>query len=136
MRGILLDTSAYSAYRRGHQEIGAVVKEAPRVALNVIVLGELLHGFRAGGRLAGNLADLARLRTVPRFRLLALDEETADSYARIIVELRRAGTPIPTNDIWIAASAMQHGLEVVTADRHFLSVPLIVTHCFEGPHRP
>jgi predicted nucleic acid-binding protein len=132
MRGILLDTSAFSAHRRGHPEIGAAVKEAPNVALNAIVLGELLHGFRAGSRSASNLADLARLRSVPRFRILALDEDTADYYARLIVELRRAATPIPTNDIWIAASAMQHGLEILTTDRHFLGLPMLAVRCFDA----
>lgn len=132
MNGILLDTSAFSAHRRGHPEIGAALKETPIAALNSIVLGELLHGFRAGARLASNLADLARLRSVPRFRILAVDEDTADFYARIIVELRRAGTPIPTNDIWIAASAMQHGLEVLTTDRHYLGVPMLAVRCFDA----
>jgi predicted nucleic acid-binding protein len=132
MRGVLFDTSAFSAYRRGHPEIESAVKEATSAALNVIALGELLHGFRGGGKLKGNLADLARLRSVPRFRILPLDEDTADSYARIILELRRAGTPIPTNDIWIAASAMQHGLEILTTDRHFLRLPMLAVRCFDA----
>ena len=59
-------------------------------------------------------------------KVVAIDEETAGRYAAIVTGLRNAGTPIPTNDIWIAATAMQHGLEVLTADARFGKVPQIV----------
>jgi predicted nucleic acid-binding protein len=130
MRAILLDTSAFSAHRRGHPEVSAAIAEARTVALNTVVLGELLDGFRRGSRYERNLADLDAFRSSPRFEMLSLGEETAGAYAQILGDLRRAGTPVPTNDIWIAASALQHGRLLLTLDRHFLHLPLIAVQCF------
>jgi len=127
---VLLDTSAYSAHRRGHVEIAATIQAARSVAINAVALGELLRGFRSGGRFDKNLRDLDRFRSSPRFRLLAVDEDTADCYSRIVIELRKMGTPIPSNDAWIAASALQHGLEILTTDPHFRRVPMLSVRCF------
>src|SRR5262245_38649452 len=112
MSHLLLDTSAFAAHMRGHRGVVDAVSRAQTVGLNVIALGEILRGFHGGARLAPNLALLARFRSSPRFRLLPIDEDTADRYARIVDGLRRAGTPIPTNDCWIAASALQHNREL------------------------
>lgn len=136
MRQILLDTSAWTAHRRGHPEVAEAVASADSVAINVTVLGELLQGFRAGSRPEKNRADLERFRSSPRFRLLALDEDTADRYALIVTQLRRAGTPIPTNDCWIAASAYQHGLELLTTDHHFLAVSMVAVRYFDAGLSP
>ncbi len=79
------------------------------------------------------LADLrerVRYQRSPRVSVLVLDEETSDRYATILPSLRRAGRPIPTNDLWIAASAMQHGLSVVTTHEHFERVPQILVERF------
>lgn len=127
---VLLDTSAYSAFRKGNDELIAAVRGAPVVAMNIVVLAELLEGFRRGTRLESNLSDLGAFRTSPRFQLLDLDETTAERYALIVGQLRRAGTPIPTNDVWIAASALQHGCTVLTTDRHFLDVPSVSVRHF------
>jgi len=89
------------------------------------VLGELYAGFRRGTREEKNRIELERFRRSPRTRTVTVDEETAEFYAQILTHLREAGTPIPTNDIWIAASAMQAGLRVVTSDVHFTHVPQI-----------
>jgi len=59
-------------------------------------------------------------------RIVEIDEETAERYAVVTDYLRRAGTPVPTNDLWIAASAMQHGLKVLTADAHYLKIPQVI----------
>ena len=83
--------------------------------------------FRRGKRLEENLERLDRFRASPRVRTVALDEETAHRYSEIVAYLRQAGTPIPTNDVWIAASAMQLGLRVVTTDSHFERVPQVAS---------
>lgn len=130
MKHLLLDTSAFSALLRGHRGVVELVASADTVALSVTVLAEILQGFRSGRGLEKNLEALERFRSSPRFRLLSLDEDTADRYARLVDGLRRTGAAIPTNDCWIAASALQHDRELVTMDRHFLLVPMLAVQCF------
>jgi tRNA(fMet)-specific endonuclease VapC len=86
----------------------------------------LLGGFRAGGRLEKNLAIWNAFLSQPYVERLVLSGESADRYGRIWAELRRKGTPIPANDIWIAAQAMETGVEVVSFDGHFECVPGLV----------
>jgi tRNA(fMet)-specific endonuclease VapC len=93
------------------------------MGFSVVSLGELLAGFRAGSQEAKNRQQVGLFLDSPRVRLLTIDEETADFYAVIVLALKRAGTPIPTNDIWIAAVAQRHGLPVYTRDAHFQAVP-------------
>ena len=126
MTRLLVDTSAYSAFLRGHEAFIEEIGRAGELAMTPIVLGELLAGFRKGARFDRNLERLREFLTSPRARFLAIDDETADRYSIVRDDLRRAGTPIPTNDLWIAASAMQHGLRVLTTDPHFRRVSQIV----------
>ena len=119
MRAILLDTNAYTAFMLGAAEVVDVVAHADRLYLNSIVLGELLGGFAAGTREPTNRAELARFLNSPRVEVLPITADTADSYALIYAGLRRKGHPIPTNDLWIAASAMEHGAALLTRDAHF-----------------
>ena len=119
MRAILLDTNAYTAFMLGAAEVVDVVAHADRLYLNSIVLGELLGGFAAGTREPTNRAELARFLASPRVEVLPITADTADSYALIYAGLRRKGHPIPTNDLWIAASAMEHGAALLTRDAHF-----------------
>jgi len=119
MRAILLDTNAYTAFMLGATEVVDVVAHADRLYLNSIVLGELLGGFAAGTREPKNRAELARFLDSPRVEVLPIKADTADSYALIYAGLRRKGHPIPTNDLWIAASAMEHGAALLTRDAHF-----------------
>lgn len=128
---ICLDTSGYSAFKRGHEPAVEVIRRASDIVLPATVLGELFAGFRQGRQGARNLEELEAFRRSPRVRVASVDEETALSYAEILAHLRRTGTPIPTNDIWIAASAMQMGLRVVTADAHFALVPHIAVELLE-----
>lgn len=123
---LLVDTSAYSAFLRGHEAVREEIGRADELAMTPIVLGELLAGFRKGTQFDRNLERLREFLTSPRARFLTVDDETADRYSIIRDDLRRAGTPIPTNDLWIAASAMQHGLTVVTTDPHFRRTSQIV----------
>lgn len=126
MNRVLLDTSAYSALMRGDERVVEALREADEVCLIPIVLGELKAGFMAGTRRRANEAILREFLDSPRARVIPLDEETSERYAVIVQSLRKAGTPIPTNDLWIAASAMQHGLKLLTTDAHFQKVPQIV----------
>jgi tRNA(fMet)-specific endonuclease VapC len=127
----VLDTSAYSAFMRGHGELKLTLQRADRIVLTPIVLGELGAGFRAGSHQKKNEAELSHFLSSPRVDVVAVDAETAERYAVILHGLRQAGTPIPTNDIWIAASAMQHGLRVLTTDLHYDRIPQIIVERYE-----
>lgn len=126
MRRILADTSAYSAFLRGHSGAGTALREADEIRVTPVVLGELLAGYRRGNRRRDNEADLRRFLASPRVGVVGIDEETAEAYAAIVTFLRTTGAMMPTNDLWIAASAMQHGLTVLTTDTDFLRIPQIL----------
>lgn len=119
VKGILLDTNGYAAFRKGVPEAVSIVRHAPFIGFNTIILGELLGGFAAGTREASNRQALERFLGAEGVSVFPLDERTAEQYGRIYSDLRREGKPIPTNDMWIAASALQHGLAVFTYDEHF-----------------
>jgi tRNA(fMet)-specific endonuclease VapC len=123
---LALDTNAYSGFLRGEARCVDVVRRATQIHLPVIVLGELRAGFAAGGRETENLADLGRFLASPRVSVVAADERTAEVYARVYLQLRRRGMPIPTNDLWIAAVCIQHGLALCTADAHFAHVEALI----------
>lgn len=116
---LCLDTSAYSHFKAGHRGAIAVISTAKTVAVPVIVLGELRAGFRLGGRHDKNEAELRDFLGNPAVQVLNVDEEASFHYAEIFVELRRQGTPVPTNDMWIAALAIREGATVLTFDAHF-----------------
>ncbi|MGA7741541.1 MAG: type II toxin-antitoxin system VapC family toxin [Polyangia bacterium] len=126
MTRILADTSAYSAFFRGHAGVKALFQKVDEIVLSPVVLGELRAGFMAGAHRRKNERELDLFLRSSRVSVASLDEETAGCYAAVVHGLRLAGTPIPTNDIWIAASAMQHGLRVITTDRHFAKIPQIL----------
>ncbi|MGH2437484.1 MAG: type II toxin-antitoxin system VapC family toxin, partial [bacterium] len=96
------------------------------------VLGELHAGFVRGAHSRKNEHELERFLSSSRVHILDVDRETATRYAVILNALRTAGTPIPTNDIWIAASAMQHGLNIITTDAHYRHVGQVLVDYF-GP---
>lgn len=127
---LLLDTSGYSAFMRGHEHIRRAVRTNEEIFLNSIVIGELTAGFIKGSRRKKNEAELRRFLASPRVGLLDVTEETAERYALILNGLWQAGTPIPTNDIWIAATAMEYGLSVVTTDDHYQKIPQIMVAYF------
>ena len=127
---LLVDTSAYSAFMRGHGEIKVALQEADEIFVNSIVLGELRAGFIKGRRRRKNDDELNTFLASPRVKLLDVTEETAERYAVILNSRWQAGTPIPTNDIWIAASAMEYGLELLTTDEHYQKVPQVIVNYF------
>jgi predicted nucleic acid-binding protein len=122
VRPILLDTNAYTAFMLGEADVVEVLAHAQRLYLNSVVLGELLGGFAAGTREQKNRAELARFLDSPRVEVLPVTEQTADCYALVYAGLRRKGQPIPTNDLWIAASALEHGAALLTHDAHFSQI--------------
>jgi predicted nucleic acid-binding protein len=124
-----LDTCAYSRLMLGHPPLQTCLEEADVLLLPAIVLGELHAGFGAGARSRENEARLQAFTESPSVRIQDVTWDIARRYALLVNHLRRSGTPIPTNDIWIAASAMQYGLTVVTTDAHFLKIPqILVAH--------
>lgn len=116
---VLLDTNAYSDLARGSSPLVGRVRLAESVLISPIVAGELLGGFRRGTRWRENLADLQRFLAQPRVHFLPVTWTTAERYGRIYAALRRLGKPIPTNDMWIAAQAMETGAELLSSDPHF-----------------
>jgi len=127
---IFLDTSAYSAFLRGHQEIKQHIQRAEEIWVNAIVLGELRAGFTRGRQQQKNENLLHQFLHSPRVHIASVNEETAERYAVILNALWKVGKPIPTNDLWIGASVMQLGLILVTTDAHFLNISQIIVRHF------
>lgn len=119
---LLLDTNAYSALMRGHREVAAVVRRSDEVLLSSVVAGELLFGFRNGSRFEENAARLEAFLDNPFVTGLPVTFTTADRFGRLAASLRRRGEPIPTNDIWIAAHALEAGADLLSSDSHFGAV--------------
>lgn len=119
---ICLDTSAYSQFKRGEPAAVEAISSARMVGVPAIVLGELRYGFQLGGQRARNDRELEAFLANSAVRILDVDDAAATQYADIVVALRNAGTPIPTNDIWIAAIAAREGAQVVTYDNHFTHI--------------
>jgi tRNA(fMet)-specific endonuclease VapC len=119
----LIDSCAYTRFVSGDRLVLAALSRAKTVFLSVFVLAELKAGFKAGTHEALNRKILAAFIEKPSVAFLPAGEETADCYARIWSVLRKAGRPIPTNDVWIAAQAMETGSVLVTFDAHFAQVP-------------
>ena len=126
MSRVLVDTNIYSLAMRGDAGVVEALRRIDRIFFSAVSLGELYTGFKAGRREKENRDELARFLDSPRVTLLTIDEETAEFYAEILIGLKSQGTPIPTNDIWIAAAAFQHGLKLFTRDRHFRHVAGLV----------
>ena len=120
---IALDTNRYTDFCRGDEQVGEHIACAEKIYLPFVVLGELRAGFQAGSKAKQNERILIRFLNSPRVRLLLPDEQTTHHYAGVFAQLRKQGTPIPTNDIWIAALVLQHDLLLMARDSHFDHVP-------------
>jgi len=128
---IFLDTSAYSAFLRGNHDVKDALQSADSISVNPIVLGELQAGFQHGRHAEKNRKALKQFLASPRVHVVTIDEETSERYAVILNALWTVGRPIPTNDLWIAATAMQFGLTIVTTDAHFKHVAQVLVHHIE-----
>jgi tRNA(fMet)-specific endonuclease VapC len=115
----LLDTNAYAALKRNHEAVATLVRESTELVFSMVVVGELLFGFRNGNRFDKNSKELDEFLANDRVSVLAVSRTTADRFGRIAAALKKAGTPIPSNDIWIAAHVFESGAELLTFDDHF-----------------
>jgi tRNA(fMet)-specific endonuclease VapC len=120
---ILIDTNCYSEVDCGDMDAIGRIESATEVWVPLIVLAELYSGFELGIHKERNERQLQAFLSRPNVGVLLPDDETARQYGKIFQSLRQQGTPIPTNDIWIAALALQHGLVLDTSDKHFIYVP-------------
>jgi tRNA(fMet)-specific endonuclease VapC len=132
MTRLLLDSSAYIAFKKKHPEVIEALPQAEEIWMSPIVLGELRAGFLQGAKRESNGRELRMFLESPRVSVLAADDETSERYATIRVALKKAGTPVAANDLWIAASAMQHGLPILTSDRDFQKIPQVIV-CHFAP---
>jgi predicted nucleic acid-binding protein len=122
MKRIIMDTNFYTAFKRNDAEAANLVKRAEYIGVNTVILGELFAGFRCGTKETQNRIELDQFLDSARVDTIVLDDETAEFYAQVFSELRQKGRPIPSNDLWLAASALQHGLALATYDDHFSSI--------------
>ncbi|HEV2990713.1 MAG TPA: type II toxin-antitoxin system VapC family toxin [Candidatus Angelobacter sp.] len=120
---LALDTNRYTDLCRGNAPVVETVEAADEVWLPFIVLGELRAGFAVGTQGPRNEAVLRRFLLKPGVDVLYADEQTTHHYATLYRQLRKQGTPIPTNDLWIAALALQHSLTLYDRDAHFDALP-------------
>ena len=123
IKRVLIDTNIYIEFLRGNKDFINIFNSADMIAFSVVSVGELLAGFKAAKDEQKYLKELDEFLYSPRLFLYDIDAETSEFYAKIFNELKASGNPIPTNDIWIAALALQHGIKLLTMDNHFKKVP-------------
>lgn len=122
---VLLDTNRLTDVLRGDQTAAAILEESEEVWIPFVALGEIKSGFLHGSRSSENEASLQTFLRLPGVDVVFADRETTEIYARLFVFLRRTGSLIPTNDLWIASLAVQHQLVLLTRDEHFRKLPQV-----------
>jgi tRNA(fMet)-specific endonuclease VapC len=123
---VALDTNRYVDLCKGTVETVTLLEEAEAVVLPFVVLGELRAGFAHGRRQAENERTLRRFLLMDGVQVLFADDQTTHHYAAVFQQLRKQGTPIPTNDMWLAAVVLQHNLVLHDRDKHFDRLPQLV----------
>jgi len=123
---LALDTNTYVRMIRGERQIVDLVEDADAVFLPFAAIAELRAGFFGGSRSGRNERELTKFLNSLGVEVLYADEQTTHHYARIYVQLRKQGTPIPVNDLWIAALVVQHDLMLCSGDRHFDHLPQLL----------
>ncbi|HEY6389164.1 MAG TPA: type II toxin-antitoxin system VapC family toxin [Candidatus Acidoferrum sp.] len=118
---MILDTNGLSAMADGQAALEPILRKAAQIAIPVIVLGEYRYGISQSRHRKHYEQWL--IEYLPKFRILDVDEQTTIPYTAVRTELKKAGTPIPSNDVWIAALCRQHSLPLLSRDRHFDAVP-------------
>jgi tRNA(fMet)-specific endonuclease VapC len=126
LKSLLIDTNIYTYALKGDPEVVSVLQQAHEIGISAVSIGELLSGFKAGKKEQENRHELGEFLDSPRVRVYGIDEETAEFYAEVLNNLKKKGRPIPTNDIWIASLAFQHGQPLFSKDKHFEAVPGLV----------
>ena len=123
---VALDTNRYTDLSRGDDLVVNLVATADQIWLPFVVLGELRASFAAGSQEARNEAVLRRFLLKPGVAILYAGEQTTHHYASVYRQLRKQGTPIPTNDMWIAALVLEHSLMLCARDAHFDALPQLI----------
>ena len=124
---ILIDTNAYAELARGNTHIRGLLQSSDEIIVSTIVLGELYAGFKLGTRSSANMGELDEFLHIPGVTIYPPDKAVTERYGEVIRILKENGTPIPTNDAWIAATALETGSRVVSFDSHFSLVPGIMS---------
>ena len=119
MRRIAIDTNIYTSFKCNDPSVVEAFRDCDFIGVDIAVVAELFSGFSLGSKERRNRQELETFLNTPRVELLLHDLETAEYYALIVKRLKAKGKPIPTNDIWIAANAMKHGLALYSFDNHF-----------------
>lgn len=123
MKKILLDTNAYVRFLLGDKAVLEVLSRAEIVYMSVIVMGELYAGFKGGRKEGENKTILDTFLQKAAVTVLDVGRETSEVFGGIKDSLRKAGTPIPINDVWIAAQSFESGSVLISYDDHFLKIP-------------
>lgn len=126
MTEVHIDTNIYSGAMAGDETSIHILQSVGRVYISTIVIGELLSGFKVGEKGIHNRRLLDKFLDSPRVRIAEIGEKTAEHYSNIFRELRKSGKPISTNDMWIAAGALERGVPLATVDQHFEWVPGLI----------
>ena len=116
---ICLDTNAYSAMGKGNAAVASLVEGADEIVIPAVVFGELMFGFLLGNRFSQNESELDCFLDEDGVRLQTITRDIAERYGYVKAALKKAGTPIPENDIWIAATALETGARLISYDEHF-----------------
>ena len=132
MSRFCIDTSAYSQFKRGHHEVAELLDGASYVAVPSIVIGELWLGFLGGTKARENELELSQFLEHRVVEEVPIDRDVAKIYAEIVRALKAKGTPMPTNDIWIAATAARVGATVLTFDKHFGAIERVGSLVLDG----
>lgn len=122
MKKILLDTNAYTNFFKNYPKLEELVQNTSKIYMSPIVIGELLEGFKLGNKLVHNSGNLEIFLKENGVEIVSVHKETAEIYSEIKVQLKKKGKPIPINDVWIAAQAMEYGAVLVTYDQHFKGI--------------
>lgn len=123
MKRILLDTNAYTNFFKDYPKLEELVQNTHKIFISPIVLGELFEGFKGGNKEKHNRSDLEDFLAENGVEVLNVGKETSEIYSEIKMSLKKKGKPIPVNDVWIAAQAMENGAVLVTYDKHFEEIP-------------
>ena len=123
MKKILLDTNAYSKLLAGDEKVLSLLAESDVVYMSIFVLGELYAGFKGGNKEQENTQLLKRFIQKPTVEILEATEKTSRVFGQIKNDLKKAGTPLPVNDVWIAAHTLESGSTLITYDIHFREIP-------------
>ncbi len=124
---LALDTSGYSRLMQSRSNLTGLVENAESVFIPAVTVGELYAGFHLGSRCESNQTSLKEFLNLPGVEIIPINHDIAERYGILVCTLKKLGTPIPTNDIWIAATSLELGARLVTYDAHFHHIPGLIT---------